>query len=532
MSTDRLKEYTDHFSKEYSKDILEFAVRTFPDYIFTRRVKKQQFGFCTACKKEFKTSGLKHKASVKCPKCGEDVIIQSSGMGRGYMINETYFIYYEKSAIDPEAIVARGVHAVEDYRKDYKHVKPLMTDRTLYIFKIGEAVMLKRYTWYSWREFKFGTPCWGSWRNFAKTATVHSELGVWAKNNWKRGFACYSRDSISKAIEGTPFRYSMWESYQDEPMIKFFELYCKYSLAVEYLTKLDLVHLIDAKLTGNHTCGAINWKGKTVFQMLRINRAELKALRESKYGMTPFFLRLFQINKKYKGGMELADIAEAEKEFATNQINDLNLFMKYTTLKKAFDYMKVQQKLCKSPIDYKQYHSIYNVSTDYKDYLSDCIALDYDLTKKSVLFPKNLYNAHQNTISQVKIKANEHLNETFIKREKVLLEKYGFQYRNLVIRPAQSPAELILEGKALNHCVGTYADRHAKGEISIFFIRKSSDLDKPYYTLELRQDRIIQTRGKNNINPDEAVEEFLKVFTEEKLSKKKADNRVKITVPA
>jgi predicted RNA-binding Zn-ribbon protein involved in translation (DUF1610 family) len=518
---DHLKEYTDHFSKQYSQDVLEYAVSIFPDYIFTKRVKKQQYGFCTACKKEFKTSGLKHKSSVKCPKCGEDIIVQSSGMRRGYMVNEAYFIYYEKSAIDPDVIVARGIYAIEDYRKDYKNVKPLIADRTLYIFKIGEAVMLKRYVWYSWREFHFGSPCWGTMKDFEKAATIHSELGVWANQNWKRGIACYSRNSIAKAVEGTPFQYSMWNSYNDEPMVKFFELFSQYPKAVEYLTKLNFVQLIDAKLTGNYTCGAINWKGKTIFQMLRVNRAELKALRESKYNITPFFLRLFQLNKKYKSRMELADIEEANKDFAVNQIKDLNIFMRFTSLKKAYDYMKVQQKKCKTDKGFNHYYAIYAVSTDYKDYLSDCIALGFDLTKENVLFPKNLYNAHQNTISQVKIKANEHLNGAFLKREKELSKKYGFEYEGLFIRPALSPAELILEGKALNHCVGTYAESHAKGNCSVLFIRKESEPDKPYYTMEIRNNAIIQTRGLINCAPDFGVNEFINAFKSEKLEKKK-----------
>jgi hypothetical protein len=164
--------------------------------------------------------------------------------------------------------------------------------------------------------------------------------------------------------------------------------------------------------------------------------------------------------------------------------------------------------------------------------LNDCETLEMDMTKDQVLFPKNLYNAHQNTIAQVEIKANEHLNKAITKRARSLEAKYDFEFDNLLIRPARSADELIREGKELHHCVGTYADRHAKGECSIFFIRKKSDPNKPYYTLELRKDRIVQTRGKNNCAPGEDVKAFLEDWTEEKLTKKKSDERIRIMVPA
>ena len=148
--TDKIDTYTEHFAINYSNEILDFAENIFPDYIFVRREKKQQYGYCTHCRKEFPTSGLVHKKTTKCPGCKEDVIIQSVGMSRSYMVNEAYFIYYDKSVIDPNVIVARGICAVEDYTgSDYRTVKPEMMDRTLYVFKLGEPVMLKRYAYYT-----------------------------------------------------------------------------------------------------------------------------------------------------------------------------------------------------------------------------------------------------------------------------------------------------------------------------------------------------------------------------------------------
>ncbi|MBQ8876111.1 MAG: PcfJ domain-containing protein [Clostridia bacterium] len=44
---------------------------------------------------------------------------------------------------------------------------------------------------------------------------------------------------------------------------------------------------------------------------------------------------------------------------------------------------------------------------------------------------------------------------------------------------AKSPAELVAEGKALNHCVGRghYESKMANGQSLIFFVRKANALD-------------------------------------------------------
>ena len=59
-----------------------------------------------------------------------------------------------------------------------------------------------------------------------------------------------SRDSIKKAVKGTPFQYSTYDSYIDGDMVKFFSLYARYP-CVEYLTKFGMSELVEAKLIGN-----------------------------------------------------------------------------------------------------------------------------------------------------------------------------------------------------------------------------------------------------------------------------------------
>ncbi|MDE5564286.1 MAG: PcfJ domain-containing protein, partial [Oscillospiraceae bacterium] len=87
-----------------------------------------------------------------------------------------------------------------------------------------------------------------------------------------------------------------------------------------------------------------------------------------------------------------------------------------------------------------------------------------------------------------------------------LREKLGFDNGKLSICVPASAVAIVDEGKALHHCVGGYASRHAEGKLHILFIRKDSDPDKPYFTMELSTNgNVIQVRGLKNCDPPEDV---------------------------
>lgn len=85
-----------------------------------------------------------------------------------------------------------------------------------------------------------------------------------------------------------------------------------------------------------------------------------------------------------------------------------------------------------------------------------------------------------------------------------------YREEKLLIRAAESPEELAKESAALHHCVRTYVDRVARGDCAILFIRKVSEPDKPYFTLELSpKGDIAQCRGSHNCAYPQKVAEFI-----------------------
>ena len=512
------EEYLRHFPSGVSKDIKDYAVNEafdFSRYIFTHRQGEHQYGYCTHCHKEFETYGLKHNKKTQCPFCKSECIVKASGKGRSKMVDEVYFTYYEKSVIDPQTIIAMGIYAIRDYRGDYKDVKTNFEVNTFYIFKVGESAKIeKNYYW-----------LYGERIEKRKNVTSNYNKGHFAhiKN-------CYCRESIKEAVKGTQFQYSTWENYDYNDMVEFFALYIKYPL-IEYLSKLNFKDLVVSKLVGDNTYSAINWHGKTLFKVLRLTKQDLKEIKQKNIEVTFLFLKLLQLSRKEGSNLSLEDVKQLEKDVAEYYFQELQGVLKYTTMKKTFSFINKQfgrQKILNPNEKFSVFYDKNQVLVTWNDYIADCIKLQMNLDDEHVLFPKNLYRAHQNTIKAIKVKQDKEL-DAKIKNRFKSLEKYCFEYNGLFMRPAKSSLELIDEGKLLHHCVATYIQRYALGETNIMVIRKMADPQKPYFTLELRKNEIIQCYGNHDCTPRKDVIDFMDAFKEEKLRKK---TEVRISIPA
>ena len=91
-------------------------------------------------------------------------------------------------------------------------------------------------------------------------------------------------------------------------------------------------------------------------------------------------------------------------------------------------------------------------------------------------------------------------------------DAFSLQGKGLILVVPKSADDIKAEGAALHHCVGTYVERVAKGETSIFFIRKKEEPDKSYYTMEWKNDKMWQCRGLHNRDMTPEVKAFTKAF--------------------
>ena len=82
----------------------------------------------------------------------------------------------------------------------------------------------------------------------------------------------------------------------------------------------------------------------------------------------------------------------------------------------------------------------------------------------------------------------------------------------MLTKVPNKPEEIVREGQTLHHCVGSYAERVAKGECLIVFVRQEAKPDEPYVTVEIRDNAVKQVRAKNNASPPPEVEKFISAW--------------------
>ena len=149
-----------------------------------------------------------------------------------------------------------------------------------------------------------------------------------------------------------------------------------------------------------------------------------------------------------------------------------------------------------------------------------------DMTDNLVQWPRNLTAAHNRYVEERQALRDKEERE---KRAKEIAERAGlfakravelewltFEDGGLLIRPCADENELIEEGRKLHHCVASYARSHASGKTAILFIRQAKAPDKPFFTLEFDEKKmvVVQNRGLRNCDRTPEVEAFEKAWLE------------------
>lgn len=524
------KKYMRHFNNRITKDIKKYVIdEVFINsrYLFLRREGRKQFAYCTHCRKEFDSTALKlkHQATyerhtaycslqyapppskpVICPNCGSECKPKSAGISRKYMADIAYFLYYDKSRIDPEAIVARGFLAKRDYSGDYRQVKTEYLEVNRYLFQMGGSKMFRTGGYYWDMVFHWKDSPWETAASVYSDARHYKYLLSWSK------------ESLRLAAQGTPFEYSCWDNYCNSyRMVEFLDNFSRYP-CIEYLTKLGFDRVVKDKLSGSRTYSAINWRGKDITKVLKLSKSEIKELREINFTVDCRYLYWSRLLRKIDPSLSFKEIADINiLEYHEEEFLDM---AKRLTIRKAINYINKQ---CQT--NPRIFNTTQSVITTWRDYIADCKKLGLNTQDKRVAFPKKLHNAHQNTLKQIKIKASREMDKK-IAAQAEQMKKLCFRHQGLAIRPAQNTQELIDEGKALNHCVGTYAPSYADGRITLLLLREETQPDAPFFTVEIRNTKleISQARGLRNCPPDEKVKKFLEAY-EQHLNKMKPKDK-------
>lgn len=473
-------------------------------YIFVKNsATKKKKGYCTHCHARFYVEEeIKQDMSCVCPNCSSNCKYKKAWLGRKYMADSARFLWFEKSAIDSDVVIASWIHCSRKYNESYENVQTFCARTKFYIFKMGGGAAYEIWGWKDELTYIGEKP----------SPIVGMDMSI---------------VSLATAIEGTPFQYSGWEVYSAHSIVDYLALYAA-EPNLEVLSKNGFRHLVANKIYGRPAYGAINWEARKLHDFFKLTKHEFNKMKHADVAGTyvmyapnfAFGLWMWQKAMREKSKMTYEEVIAASNAFDLSQnYQNFVKVKKYSTMHRLFNYMKKQYEK-----DEKHYTYPSQVLITWADYIRDCELLEMDLSNDVVLFPKDLREAHQRTHKLVTIK-KDGLADLKIKKRNKRLESLTFEFGDLIIRPPSTFDEIIKEGKVLEHCVGGYADRHTGGSKTIMFIRKSSSPNTPFYTVELSGNKVVQVRGRKNKAPTQQVKEFMDEF--EKFLKKPKSKKVR-----
>lgn len=175
---------------------------------------------------------------------------------------------------------------------------------------------------------------------------------------------------------------------------------------------------------------------------------------------------------------------------------DYKIFSQYYSIGKFTNYV-VNETINQG------YERVRDFIGDLKDYLRMCEEENVNPT----LYSSYLRQTHDITKRNHKIVVEEENEKIFKDRYKDFKTYVGTKYK--VFCPKCSN-DLKQEGDNLNHCVASYIKRVIDGECLIYFLRTRKD--ESLITFEVRNNTIMQVKGKHNRKPTKDEEKALQDF--------------------
>ena len=237
---------------------------------------------------------------------------------------------------------------------------------------------------------------------------------------------------------------------------------------------------------------------------------EIWELTDKKYGNSAMYYKITgwcnAMNKYIQDclifGCSAEDIKNLMPEEYHNSFNRFTARLRLTHLSKeeidAILYYGVKQKIF-SPV----FVNTYMIS-----YLADYISYCRDINKKPIKtasFTREFVETYQAwSILKTEIDKKKIVNN-YARRAKF----WDFSYGEFIVKIPTCGEDLVKEGQRMHHCVGSYVNKVKNAECSIFFLRKTDDIDTSLITIEVVEDKIYQVRGLCERRMDEDERKFL-----------------------
>lgn len=511
-----LKQIPAAYDNDIKKWVHKAAYDNGRNIIAVPHKEDRQKAFCAKCKKRIiLPDGIKHNENFSCPHCRADGHVVHAWR-KSEVYRKGYFLYFQKTDYNTGNVVCRGIYYWLLFGPGDCTEKMALQDHSGILFTPQgvdhRSIFIDYFGCCYYRKYKSAFSrfsCYGSQNGWSGIPEIRA--------------VCFP--SLEQAIKGTFLQHCQPEVMRDlqGDIVKYLELFVKYP-KIELLIKGGLENLIWEKLV-EHKTMPVNWRGKSMSSFLRLpnlGRKQKQYLKGISRYISNEWLRIMQMYMEESPGHNIAalpndrwilrdcaichGIMERIEEIHSLGVPLMKIFTKAIAAREAKS---------KWPDDFHDF-----VIT-WSDYLRMAKRLKLNLADTAALMPKNIKRAHDNLMKQIKFQENQELNRR-IEQAKEMRQYLHYENAEYFCRPALNAEELIAEGAALHHCVGTYADKYAAYKTHIVLIRRKSEPDTPFVTMEIGTDNhVVQVRAEHNRAPENGVKAFVEEFKQQVLSKAK-----------
>lgn len=453
-------------------------------YIYYRRLTKKRIcGFCTHCKTDVELSYAKHGKEAKCPQCKSNITFKAVGRAKK--------VYDCEYAVVIQRLYGSTDLVVREFRVERAFLSHYRSPYTKWIeqrrrFLLGDGSSISYI------------PRW--------QYTHEMRTSEWRVCNQE---ICFKQHLYTKrltaALKNTLFEYCGIKHFAKRnqnfiPVISYLQSYQKYP-SIEYLQKMGLNTLVSEIADGFYSESfGINLSEKTPEKVFDVPKQLISFFRKVDIGhwCCAVVKMCVEKGKRFsESDMKLISSAHLDHEC----LSKVGKLLEYTSLSRIINYF--------SRRDMERYYSGGFLST-WLDYLHEAQELEYDLSDKSILMPRDLIKAHDATSKIMLAKRNAEHSAKIVEMCERTDQMFAYASKEMLIRAPMNADELINEGATLNHCVGTYIPRIAEGQTMVLFIRMKNKPDTPFYTVSIDKNADVrQVEGANRTPPTKEVTLFI-----------------------
>ena len=319
------------------------------------------------------------------------------------------------------------------------------------------------------------------------------------------GFECFTVFG-TEAFYRSELRYCGYEIFRGRPkltdgticgdLIRYLTAATQYPRQIERIAKAGWRGLIeDLIYRRKKNVAILKWEETDLKKSLGLSGEEFKAFRTAK--CSPYLIADYKKFRKAGLPASFEDLAKIYQWLGYGPYSEvLKLCLRYRIRPGRLHRYLDEHTGSVNSIAVAKYS--YGTVQIWKDWLDMAGKLGYDLQNETVLLPKELGRKHDEAAEELNRRTLREERKAQAERIKERRKRYSAEINGFLFRPAESSREIVDEGKALQHCVGGYAERHMAGKLTIIFLRRAENPEASLYTIEMHDDRLIQIHGFKN----------------------------------